>query len=54
MKTNIKIIIISMLLTAAFIASDSSYDDEELMGLEYCEMVESGAWENFKNLECGK
>jgi hypothetical protein len=54
MKDNIKIIIASMLLTAAVIASNSSYDDEELLETEYCQMVNGGHWENFKNLECEK
>ena len=47
---SIAIIVISVLLICV---STMSYQDEVSEMDHYCEMVDSGAWPNYKNLDCG-
>ena len=49
-----KAIALSALILSAFaFVSSESYDDAVEEQNHYCEMVASGAWPNYKNLNCG-
>ena len=45
----IAIILVSVVL---LIVGTLDYEDEVAEMTHYCEMVESGAWPNFKDLDC--
>ena len=46
------VIAIILVSVAFLIVGTISYEDEVEEMNHYCEMVESGAWPNYKNLDC--